>query len=73
MSTVIINMNNIYIAYKTRYEYPATKSVVWAQKLEGPFSDATKVVETLSDLREVKRLGDVKDIKVLTEQHNDCG
>lgn len=63
-------MNSIYIAYKTRYQYSTTKNITWAQKLDGPFTNQNTVEGILTVLRAVKRLGDIKDIKILIEQTN---
>ena len=57
-----------WVAFKERYEYAVTKNVFWSDKLQGPFSDE-ELSEVLSNLREVKRLGDVKGIKVLVEKN----
>lgn len=57
-------IKNIYVIFKERYEYAVTHTVYWSEKIEGPFlpEEAKELVE---NLREAKRLGNVKDIIVL--------
>lgn len=57
-----------WVSFKEKYEYASTKNILWSDKLQGPFSDE-ELSEVLSNLREVKRLGDVKGIKVLVEKN----
>lgn len=61
------DINPCYIAYKVKETYPITNTVYWTQKLDGPVTDSAKLDEALDNLQEVKRLGDVKDIKVFEE------
>jgi len=56
-----------WVSFKEKYEYASTKNILWSDKLQGPFSDE-ELPEVLSNLREAKRTGDVKDIRALVEK-----
>lgn len=56
--------DTLYIAYKAKYSYPATKNVYWSQILEGPMT--AELVVTRYD--ELKKIKGVKEIMVL-EKH----
>ena len=55
---------HLYIGYKERNDYPATKKIYWTQKLVGPFTD-DETAQQIKNLKLVKK--SVKGIQVFEE------
>lgn len=62
-------MKNNWIIFKSKYKYSSTKTIMWSKTVLGPYTDEG-LEDVLTELRSVKRLGDIKDIKILVNKYS---
>ncbi len=62
-------MKTNWIIFKSKYKYSSTKTIMWSNTVLGPYTDEG-LEDVLKELRSVKRLGDIKDIKILVNKYS---